>query len=160
MALPVAVQVYSVRDFAKPDMRGTLQKIKDMGYAGVEFAGLYGLPAADVKAMCEEIGLIPISAHVPLADMRKDCDKVINYYAEIGCKFIVVPYLNPEDRPGAAGWDKTIADIREIGKKAHENGIICNVFYADDPDEARRYIDMGIDTILTNDYLVIDNAVR
>ena len=29
MALPVAVQVYSVRDFAKEDMRGTLQKIKD-----------------------------------------------------------------------------------------------------------------------------------
>ena len=123
MALSVAVQVYSVRDFAKPDMRGTLQKIKDMGYAGVEFAGLYGLPAADVKAMCEEIGLVPISAHVPLADMRKDCDKVVNYYAEVGCKFIVVPYLNPEDRPGAEGWDKTIADIREIGKKAHEKGL-------------------------------------
>ena len=123
MALSVAVQVYSVRDFAKPDMRGTLQKIKDMGYAGVEFAGLYGLPAAEVKAMCEEIGLVPISAHVPLADMRKDCDKVINYYAEVGCKFIVVPYLNPEDRPGAEGWDKTIADINEIGKKAHEKGL-------------------------------------
>ena len=68
MALSVAVQVYSVRDFAEKDMRGTLQKIKDMGYDGVEFAGLYGNSAEDVKAMCEEIGLIPISAHVALAD--------------------------------------------------------------------------------------------
>ncbi|MCQ2445302.1 MAG: hypothetical protein MJ141_00260 [Clostridia bacterium] len=43
---------------------------------------------------------------------------------------------------------------------AHENGILCNVFFADDPDEACRYIDMGIDTILTNDYLRVSNAVR
>lgn len=123
MALSVAVQVYSVRDFAEQDMRGTLQKIKDMGYAGVEFAGLYGNSPEDVKDMCDEIGLVPISAHVALADMRKDCDKVIKDYATIGCKFIVVPYLNAVDRPGAEGWEQTIADIREIGKKAHESGL-------------------------------------
>ena len=43
---------------------------------------------------------------------------------------------------------------------AKKNGILCNVFYADDPDEAIRYIDMGIDCILTNDYLHVSNAVR
>jgi len=123
MALSVAVQVYSVRDFAKEDLRGTLQKIKDMGYEGVEFAGLYGHSAEEIKAMCEEIGLVPLSAHVPFADMRANCDKVIKDYSTIGCRFIVVPYLKEEDRPGSDGWEKTIADIREIGKKAHENGL-------------------------------------
>ena len=43
---------------------------------------------------------------------------------------------------------------------AHANGILCNVFWADDPDEACGYIDMGIDTILTNDYLCVSNAVK
>ena len=43
---------------------------------------------------------------------------------------------------------------------AHANGILCNVFYADDPDEARRYLEMGIDTILTNDYLNIYTATK
>ena len=43
--------------------------------------------------------------------------------------------------------------------KAHAHGILCNVFYADDPTEAIRYINMGVDTILTNDYLSIYNAV-
>ena len=42
---------------------------------------------------------------------------------------------------------------------AHANGILCNVFYADDPELARTYRDMGIDTILTNDYLPIKNAL-
>ncbi len=43
--------------------------------------------------------------------------------------------------------------------KAHSYGILCNVFYADDPREAREYLEMGIDTVLTNDYLSVFNAV-
>ncbi len=49
---------------------------------------------------------------------------------------------------------------QETVDKAHAHGILCNVFYADDPDEARRYFEMGIDTVLTNDYLPIYNAVK
>ena len=44
--------------------------------------------------------------------------------------------------------------------KAHAHGILCNVFWADDPDEARRYFEMGIDAVLTNDYLTVYNAVE
>ena len=42
---------------------------------------------------------------------------------------------------------------------AHEHGILCNVFWADDPEEAIQYREMGIDCILTNDYLAIKNAL-
>jgi len=35
---------------------------------------------------------------------------------------------------------------------AHEHGIRCNVFWSDDPAEAAEFLDMGVDTILTNDY--------
>ena len=45
-------------------------------------------------------------------------------------------------------------------KKAHEHGIICNVFYADTVEKAQKYLDMGIDTILTNDYLSISTFVN
>lgn len=45
-------------------------------------------------------------------------------------------------------------------KYAHENGILCNVFWADDPKEAHDYLDMGIDCILTNDYLKIANELK
>ena len=49
---------------------------------------------------------------------------------------------------------------RETVARAHENGIICNVFWSDDPAEAREYFEMGIDTILTNDYLRIAAVVE
>lgn len=48
---------------------------------------------------------------------------------------------------------------QETVDKAHENGILCNVFWADDPDEAVTYRKMGIDCILTNDYLAIKNVL-
>jgi glycerophosphoryl diester phosphodiesterase len=47
---------------------------------------------------------------------------------------------------------------RETVEFAHKNGILCNVFYADDPEESKMYLDWGIDTVLTNDYLAISNA--
>jgi len=43
--------------------------------------------------------------------------------------------------------------------KAHANGIICNVFWSDDPQETQNYLDMGIDVILTNDYHSIAQTV-
>lgn len=44
--------------------------------------------------------------------------------------------------------------------KAHAHGILCNVFWSDDPDETKKFIEMGIDTILTNDYNLISQVVE
>ena len=44
--------------------------------------------------------------------------------------------------------------------KAHGHGIVCNVFYSDDVDEAKRFRGMGIDTILTNEYNLISQAIE
>ena len=123
MALPVAVQVYSVRDDAKADLRGTLEKIKAMGYDGVEFAGLYGNKPEDVKAMCEEIGLVPISAHVPYLDMMGAPKGILSKYAAIGCEYVAVPYLTPDYRPGTECFPEVIENVKLLGKVAKELGI-------------------------------------
>ncbi len=49
---------------------------------------------------------------------------------------------------------------REMIEKAHKNGIICNVFWSDDPQETEEFLDMGIDTILTNNYNEISQHVK
>jgi sugar phosphate isomerase/epimerase len=123
MAFPIAVQVYSVRDDASADLRATLEKIKALGYDGVEFAGLYGNSPAQIKAMCEEIGLVPISAHVPFIDMLKDPVGVLTQYAEIGCKYVAVPYLVPEHRPGHPNFPYVVEFINIICKTAKSLGL-------------------------------------
>ena len=44
--------------------------------------------------------------------------------------------------------------------RAHENGILCNVFWSDDLEEAKKFLDMGIDVILSNDYNRVAQAVN
>ena len=122
MSLPVAVQLYSVRDDMGADFAGTLKKVKEMGYDGVEFAGLYGRSAAEVKALCQEIGLVPISAHVPYSDMVANPD-VLKDYAEIGCRFVVIPYLTEECRPGQAGFADVVKNASIIGQAAKNLGM-------------------------------------
>ena len=47
--LPIAVQVYSVREEAERDFAGTMKKLGEMGYDGVELAGLYGKSAEEIR---------------------------------------------------------------------------------------------------------------
>lgn len=49
---------------------------------------------------------------------------------------------------------------QEMIDKAHANGIICNVFWSDDVEEAKQFLEMGIDTILTNDYNLISQVIK
>jgi sugar phosphate isomerase/epimerase len=123
MSLPIAVQVYSVRDNASADLYATLKQIKEMGYDGVEFAGLYGNTPADIKAWCDELGLVPISAHVPFVDMLKDPIGVLTSYKEIGCKFVAVPYLVPEHRPEHPNFPYVVEFIHSLCKAAKEIGL-------------------------------------
>ena len=123
MKLPVAVQLYSVRDEMQNDFYGTIKAMKELGYDGVEFAGLFGEEPAKIKAFCEEIGITPISAHVPYYDMLEDPEKVLADYAEIGCKYVAVPYLTEECRPGTDGFAATVEGIRKIGEAAKKLGI-------------------------------------
>ena len=48
---------------------------------------------------------------------------------------------------------------KEMIDKAHANGIRCNVFWSDDAEETKDFLEMGIDTILTNDYNRISQVV-
>lgn len=122
MDFPIAVQLYSVRDDMAADFEGTLKKVKEMGYDGVEFAGLFGKSAAEIKEMCKEIGLIPISAHIPFIDMMND-PSLLEVYAEIGCEYVVIPYLTEEYRPGNDKFKEVIEGAKMLGKKANELGM-------------------------------------
>lgn len=121
---PIALQLYSVREELAADFEGTLKKVKEMGYDGVEFAGLCDRPYSEVKALCEKYNLIPVSAHVALAEMKENLDDIIEGYKTIGCKQIVVPYLPEGLRPGDDGFKGMIEDVYKIGEKCQKAGML------------------------------------
>lgn len=123
--LPVGVQLYSVRTDLEADFYGTLKKVREMGYAGVEFYGeYYGNSVLQVKKWCTELGLIPFSNHVPFQQMIDDVDKVIEENTVLGVQYIVFPYMDEASRPGVdpVQFEKTVTKIGEIGAKVHEAG--------------------------------------
>lgn len=121
--LPVALQIYSVREEAERDFAATMKKIAEMGYDGVEFAGLYGLDSAKIKKVLADAGLKPVSAHVPYAELVADMKGTIAQYAAIGCPFIAIPYLDDATRPGSPAFPQVVETIRAIGAECKAQGI-------------------------------------
>jgi sugar phosphate isomerase/epimerase len=119
---PIALQLYSVRTDMEADFEGTLKKVKEFGYDGVEFAGLHGKTAAEVKKMCDEIGLVPISAHVPYSELLKG-EETFKAYAEIGCKYIVIPWIGAEYLAGGENNAEFIENVKKFGELANANGM-------------------------------------
>ncbi len=122
--LPIGLQLYSVRNEMEKDFAGTLKKVAEMGYEGVEFAGLFDRSPEEIRALLAENGLTAVSAHVPLADMLADMDKVIADYKAIGCEYIAIPYVDEAYRPGTPDYPQTLKKIEALGKKAAENGLV------------------------------------
>ncbi len=123
MVLPVALQLYTVRGEMQKDMPGTLRAVKEMGYDAVEFAGLFGHSAAEVRAMLDEVGIPAISAHVPFAEMMADPDATFAAYKEIGCEYVAIPYVGEENRPGSDHFPETLKDVERLGNLAAKHGL-------------------------------------
>ena len=119
----IGYQLYSAREECVKDLEAVLRQLKSMGYDGVEFAGFYGHTAQELKAMLDACGLVAFSDHVPYAVIAEDMYKVISDHLIIGCKYIAVPYLLDEYRPGQPGFAEVIRTITKFGRLCREAGI-------------------------------------
>jgi sugar phosphate isomerase/epimerase len=120
--IPVALQMYTVRDDAARDFVGTLRQVAEMGYSGVELAGTGGLSAADLKRQLDDQGLGVAGSHVPLTDLEGDLNPALDYYAELGAKFIACPWL-PQDRRSADGYKRLAGSLDSAGARARDRGL-------------------------------------
>ncbi len=117
-----ALQLYSVRDAVEADFEGTLAAVAKMGYDGVEFAGLYGKTPEEVRTLCEKYGLVAVSAHVGFGEMLEN-ENVFSDYKKIGCEYIAVPYLPPEDMATEQARREIIEKVRALSEKANGAGL-------------------------------------
>ncbi|WP_352421251.1 sugar phosphate isomerase/epimerase [Proteiniphilum sp.] len=129
----IYLQLYSVRDDIKADYTGTIAKVAEMGYTGVEAASyadgkFYGLSPADFKKSIEDVGMEVLSSHTarPLADSVAATnwdetwawwDTAIKAHKEAGMKYIVTPWM-----PTPA----TLADLQAYCDYYNQIGEKCN----------------------------------
>jgi sugar phosphate isomerase/epimerase len=119
----ISIQLYTVREVASQDFLGTLSKIAEIGYPAVEFAGLHGYSAAEVRAQLDKVGLKAPSAHVPYTRFVNEFDTVIDEMKTLGCDYAIVPWIDPETRAGLANATRFIRSLQEIGTDVQKAGL-------------------------------------
>ena len=114
----VALELYTVRDETQRDFAGTLRRVAQMGYPGVEFAGYGGLSEQEMAALLAETGLKVPGTHVGLDALSgEQLEASIRYCRAINCPLMVLPWLAQE-------W-RTLDGIRALAPRLNAIGQRC-----------------------------------
>ena len=115
------LQMYSLRDITDKDLKGALKQVSEMGYKYIEFAGLFGHKAEDVKAWLQEYGLVCSGTHTGGDALAPDVlEDTIAYHKAIGCDNLIIPGMDWSTREKL---EENIALINRLQPILAENGI-------------------------------------
>src|SRR5271157_1283236 len=92
--IPVALQLYSIREECARDLAGTLAAVAKMGYDSVEFAGYYEHPAEEVRAILDGVHLKAIGSHNNIKLLLGDeLEKTVEFNRILGNPRLIVASL-------------------------------------------------------------------
>ena len=92
---PISIQLYTLRDESAKDFFGVLRTLAEIGYAGVETAGLHGKSPAEVARVVSDLGLKVSSAHVGLPT-RENISELADTAGALGYNLLVGGF-GPDD---------------------------------------------------------------
>lgn len=130
LRLPLAIQLYSVREFLPTDYAGTLKKVSALGYREVEAAGYYNHSVAEVKQAMQAAGLTLVSSHHPSGDLHTKFDEILAFNKELGVKYIICSSpgrKNPSQGNRGAmtldDWKWNADELNKFGEKVNAAGL-------------------------------------
>jgi len=120
--IPIAVQLYSLREAATLDFRSVLERVAQAGYVGVEYANLLGNDPGTVRGWAEDLGLVGVSAHrpLPIGDVEHE---ILDGLSELGIDTLVVPWAPPERFADLASIGGLAEDLLQAQQNAAARGI-------------------------------------
>ncbi len=122
--IPIALQLYSVRDDCARDLPGTLKAVADMGYDGVEFAGYYNRSAEELRKLVDDLGLKVAGSHIGLNTLQgEELKKTVEFNRVLGNRFLVVPWIPEELRNSRQAWLNVAKLFSEISDKVKSEGM-------------------------------------
>jgi sugar phosphate isomerase/epimerase len=120
--VPVAVQLYTLRDELARDFAGVIRRVAEIGYVGVEPAGFPGTTPQEAGRLFKELELIVPSAHLPLP-VGDDKDEVLDTAIAIGCTRIVSSFMPPDQYRTADSIKHLCERFNEANAVAVEQGM-------------------------------------
>lgn len=122
--IPVALQLYSVRQDCAGDFPGTMAAVAAIGYQGVEFAGYYNYSAEEVRQMLDDNGLQCAGSHIQLDTVLGDAlESTIAFNQILGNSCLIIPWLPESYRNSKAAWLKTADLFNGLAEKVKPHGM-------------------------------------
>jgi len=115
---PIGIQLYTLRKPFAADPLGTLSRIRETGYDSVEFAAPLDMDFASMAERMQAVGLDCPSLHVGLADITGQPGHVLDVARTLGARFIVLPYVDPND----ADWKGVVVQAQAFARQARDEG--------------------------------------
>ena len=119
----IGLQLYTVRHAMEADLEGTLGRVAAVGYREVEFAGLMGRKAADVRRVLGHLGLTTPAMHVPFGAMDSNWDATLADARALGCAFVVVPSIPDELRSSLDSYRRVAERFNRAAEAAAAAGL-------------------------------------
>ena len=109
----IAYQLYSARASCARDFEAVLATVGELGYHGVELAGLHGHPVESVRGWLDASGLVACGAHTSVARLTEDAAGVVAEARALGTDRVILASV-PAPASGSEA-DAAAASIRELG---------------------------------------------
>lgn len=118
----IALQMYTLRNTGSTAEQFAMAH--KAGFKHIEIVGNHGLDAEAMKALLAENHLTVTSSHEQLSSMEQDYEQKVAFNKAIGNSTIVVPWIEPKDRPDSAeAWKAFARRLDELGEKLRKDGI-------------------------------------
>ncbi len=122
MPAPISIQLYTLREEAKTDFPAVIQRLGEIGYVGIEPAGLAGLSAAEFRGHASNAGLAIGSAHAPLP-LGEDAQKVLDVQQELGNENLILAFGAPERFSSEDGVKQLADELNRALENAKPRGV-------------------------------------
>jgi sugar phosphate isomerase/epimerase len=119
----IGVQLYTVRGAMEENVEGTLERVAEVGYTEVEFAGYFDRSPQQIRSVLEENGLAAPATHVPLEMLENDWESTVDFAGTVGHHYLVVPWIAAGDRTSPDDYRAIAERLNRLGQRAKEAGL-------------------------------------
>lgn len=107
---------YTYRDYLSKDVAGTLDKIKALGFTDMEFSGLFGKTAAELRTLLDGRGIKCSSFGVSYNDFVNKTKEVAQNAKTLGAQYVRVAGTPHKSALTLEEAQKAVADFNWVGK--------------------------------------------
>ncbi len=120
----IAAELYTIREHLREPnaIAVALRRVREMGYSGVELAGLGPIDPLHLGELLLESGLVACSAHVSWERLLTETDASIEDCRAWRCNHVAVPVL-PAGYRSLEGYARFAAEASGVACKLREAGI-------------------------------------